>query len=330
MIPHRKPTTGDCAMASPGKYRVPGKPYAEPGKIFMAEFSDFLLGDPNAKFPIRRLFEIFPINPETSQLAQEIIARGDLARNNQRISNSGPFIDAVFNDETLKAISIPIEETVSCSYSTDKGAIKLTFDPGDEPDISFANLPIEFNISSNQRFESIEINPTGTIYGFHARDDENDKTLVWVDFNLDFPTLVDPTDASALDDPGDPGGDGDWTKLIWVFLCACLSQKNPVGKPTQPEPCPDSWCNSADCVAYLTAPDGSKIYGAHFLFDAFGGSDPDVLIGKIIRIYNAGNNSFPLGNAVLVPKGQFYRIQVTTVNQDATSPYRLSFYGFLQ
>lgn len=317
---------------APRKFRVPGKPYAEAGSTFISEFSDFLSprGAPHSTFPIARIFEIFPINPATSDLAQQIIARGGLERDQGKIKNHGEFIDALFNDETLHAIAIPLEEDIECGYAIAEKVITLSFTNDNAPDVSFAHLPEEVDIASNQKLMGIELSISGTIYSFSARDNSDDQTQVWVDFALDFPKAGD-TEIEGGGDGDDDGGGGGWAQLGICVVCACLS-KNVKGEPVKPTPCPDSWCNSADCVTLQVLDSGERVYGAFFLFDAFSNSDPTYLINRIIRVYNNGSNSFPVQGdppVILEPAHAVYRITVKTINQDLTSPYHLSFFGHL-
>ena len=314
---------------------IPGKPFADNFRQFTAELrSTFAeaLKNGRAGFPIKRVFELFPLNVIEASVGEQLIGRGDIevasdSSSSGKFENRGEWIIIDFGDDVAGLITIEFDEIFSGMFSwrEDGHVLQLDFLPTVK--VVMAKLPDEWGIRSNQRLIQIVLRRDKVDYLFRSETDPPEDTLLQVDLTLDppeddgiTPRALNRSRTLVLDDEGG--------QLIACGIAACVwcatqgDEDNPDETPEVPPPRDTDYVLFVDCVSAI-----ADVYRGHLRSDPFWETHEEVLKGnKTARLNFAFDNCIPPVPPTIQPLGS-YKIRITTIQVDITLPLKVMVSG---
>jgi len=97
--------------------------------LFLEEFAKALRT--HHPFPIRRFFELFPLNPTTKNVVDRLVRRGDIMVNQQELTNTGPFADTRFHDEVAGDIGMYFPKDLKATFALNADSVEVRMTGGD-------------------------------------------------------------------------------------------------------------------------------------------------------------------------------------------------------
>jgi hypothetical protein len=318
-------------------FTLPGKQWAsEVGKFAEELFGAYERGNP---YPIRRVFEILPVNVIEGSAADLLIRRGYLAPDtvHATLSNQGDYIDGMFGDVNLGRVGIVFTEQIQAKVAKhDAGQYRYALDFSSNPvPVALYDVPAEYDVRTNQRLHEIAFGASVVSYSLRAFEDSADAIRLDVDLTKELPakpgTLLDkePLDAAlrnfAATASASPGLKKCKKFMIDTPCCKCCEyefEAQDCDHPDPPKPSgPSSWYTSdAAC-------DFGASYAAHFFRNPFWYSTPPAgFIGSQITV-TCSTIGYPSTCGTGTEITGTFAMKVTQVTQNDALVYKCAIFG---
>lgn len=159
--------------------------FADSARVFLNEFSTSLRT--SRPFPIARLFQLFPLNPSNLDTSRRLVARGDLVVAAGEVKNTGPFVDATFDDDNMGLVGIFFPENLRATFQLTASQVSLLV-VGDEVVVSLYDLPPDLGTANRFLFKGCALEVQRFTYALVEDGAPQNQLLIVTDFTQAIPS----------------------------------------------------------------------------------------------------------------------------------------------